>query len=740
VEGLLPMRSRTVLGIALFAVLLAAYLLAYNGEVQASDELSMFCVTHSLVTRGTTTTDAIRWMGLHQGAYGPDGHLYSKYGLGTSLAAAPLVALARLPLLDLGAVRTAALLNSFLTALAGLLLLWYVIQLGYGEGIALAAGLLYGLATLAAAYSPSFFSEPLSALSLLAAGTLLLRFRTTARTRYALLAGAALGVALLTRIANGLVVPLFGAVLLASCRSGRSPGLRRWMVRSWRPALAFTLPLISGALVVAAYNLARFGDPLQTGYHALETFSNPWLEGLVGLLFSPGKGLFLYSPVLILAVASFPAFLRRHRAEALLAGGIPAAYALLYASWFAWHGGHAWGPRFLVPALPFLVLALVPSLTWASQSPWRKLLVGVLALASGLVQVLGVAVRVDRFFDMVMYDWGLPVYDPRLFFDPAYSPLLWQVRLLARGPLAPVWTHNRWLLLPALMLLVLALGTMGWAWRGLGRRGARRLGLALAVTCLVAPLATVALLVRDPRPPRPGYRDLAASLDSLAQPGDAVLLNASTRTTLLLDTLLTPVPVLGLHEEGTLSPASQVALRQYTAAHRRLWLVTDETVPAAELRAWLEARGYRTLAARYSPAALTLYAFPGEQPSPQVLDVTLDGRITLVSGGVAAHATPDEVLPVVVQWRPATNWDAAENLHLLVQLFGTDETLLVQQDWALIQQEETTFRMGLSVPGQVDPGTYRLEARVYRDEDGLRLTAPGGEEAVLLGGVRISGP
>jgi hypothetical protein len=734
------MRSRSVLVLSLFALLLAAYLLAYRGEIQASDELSMFCVTQSLVTRGSTTADAIRWMGLHQGAYGRDGHLYSKYGLGTSLAAAPLYALARLSLPILGAVRTTALLNSFLTSSTGVFLFLYVTQLKYSQGIALATGLLYGLATLAAVYSQSFFSEPLSALCLLAAGYFLLRFRTSARTPDVMLAGAALGVALLTRIANFIVVPLFGSILLASCRPGRSRGARRWIIHSWRPALAFTIPLVLGALVVAAYNLLRFGSPLQTGYHSLETFSNPLLSGLVGLLFSPGKGLFLYSPILILAAVSFPSFLRRHRAEALLTAGISAAYAFLYASWFAWHGGHSWGPRFLVPALPFLVLTLVPSLVWTGQSRGRMLLVGVLVLLSGMLQALGLAVSVDRFFDMVMYEWGLPVYDPRLFFDPAYSPLLWQMRLLTSGPLAPIWTQNLWLLLPALVLLLLALGTMTWAWRGISRRGARILGLTLAGACTILPLAFIGLLYPDPQPPRPGYRDLAASLDGLVQPGDAVLLNASTRTTILLDYLHAPVPVLGLHEEGTLSPSSQVALQQYATTHRRLWLVTDEAVPAAELQGWLDARGYRTLAAQYRPAALTLYAFPREQPSMQALDVTLDGRIALLSGGTAARTAPDEVLPVVVQWRPAWNWDATENLHLLVQLFGRDETLLVQEDWAFVQQEGATFRIGLSIPSHAIPETHRLEVRVYREEDGLRLTAPSGEEAVLLGEVDILGP
>jgi hypothetical protein len=105
------MRARAASAMSLFALLLAVYLLAYSGEVQSSDELSMFCVTQSLATRGTTDTEAIRWMGLQPGTYGLDGRLYSKYGLGTSLAAVPLCALGRFLPIGLGAVQTTCIVN-----------------------------------------------------------------------------------------------------------------------------------------------------------------------------------------------------------------------------------------------------------------------------------------------------------------------------------------------------------------------------------------------------------------------------------------------------------------------------------------------------------------------------------------------------------------------------------------------------------------------------------------------------
>jgi len=745
-------RSQPLVTGALFALLLAAYLLAYSGEVQSSDELSMFCVTRSLATQITSNTDAIRWMGLQQGAYGPDGHLYAKYGLGTSLIATPLYIASQT--LALGAVQMTWLLNAVLTALTGVLVFLSARSLGYRDGVALVTGLLYGLCTPAAVYSQSFFSEPLAAGGLLAAGYFLLQFHHRRRAVVAVAAGTALGLALLARISNLIVVPILGLYLLTQCGpphlAGRSergedtPGRWwRWLVRAWGPGLAFVVPLVLGALVVAGYNWLRYGHPFQTGYHPLETFSTPFLTGLVGLLFSPGKGLFLYAPVLVLAVVACPTFFRRHRAEALMVGGVLAAHLLLYSPWFVWHGGHCWGPRFLVPTLPFLALALAPAVAWAAWSRWGLALLSALALLSGTVQALGLAVSFDRFFE-TMDSLGFPLYDQRLFFDPVYSPLIWQVRFLLAGDWLPAWTRQSEALLPPLALLVLAGGTLLLAWRGIGPRWRvllRLLGPALAVTSLAAPLALVAALYPDPRSPRPAYRELTHMLDRLARPGDAVILNAPARTATLLEYLRAPLPVLGLHEPGAPSPEAEVALRSYAATHPRLWLVSDETISsAAGLDDWLSARGYKSLSTRFEPAGLALYVFPAELPLPRALGITLGERITLVAVRAAGSAVPGEVVPVAITWRPAAAWHTPEQLHLLVQLFGPDGMLLAQQDWTLTQEEETTTRLGLLLPAPAASGVYRLEARVYRPQDGQRLTTSAGQEAIYLGDVLIAGP
>ena len=74
------------LGLALFGLII----LVWNPTFHSSDGLSMYLVADSLVRHGGFDTEQIRWMGLQQGMFGPDGLLYSNKGLATSLLMLPL--------------------------------------------------------------------------------------------------------------------------------------------------------------------------------------------------------------------------------------------------------------------------------------------------------------------------------------------------------------------------------------------------------------------------------------------------------------------------------------------------------------------------------------------------------------------------------------------------------------------------------------------------------------------------
>ncbi len=502
-------RRDGALAVALFALLFSVYLLTFSGVFHASDEMSMLAVTDSLARRGAWDIELLRWMGEQQGSFGPDGHLYGRKGIGTTLAALPHYWLA-LRIEGWGNVQTAMLTNGAITALTGVLVYLLLRRLRYGDGVALGTALVYGLATMAWPYARFLFSESLAGLALMASFFFLVCFGNpparSARERgrdwlYALLAGTGLGLALLARLNNALAGPLLGGLLLFYLYRRHGKNWRAWL----GPLLLFGLPALMALGITAWYNWLRFGNALTTGYLPEERFAMPFLQGFYGLILSPGKGLFWYNPILFASLVAWPAFFRRHRAEALMIASMVLVGVAFYASWFLWWAGHGWGPRFLVTILPFAVLPLAPALEAASRRRALALVVGVLVLVSVAVQLLAVTVDFNLYLEDIYAELGL--YHPATLFDPAYSPLLRQLAYLNPGNLDLAWLRDgavNWAALLIGLGLVVASGLGLWlAWR---RRLAAWHGAVLLLLLLFgivlslfsyAPEGRVAVAARD---------------------------------------------------------------------------------------------------------------------------------------------------------------------------------------------------------------------------------------------------
>jgi hypothetical protein len=166
----------------------------------------------------------------------------------------------------------------------------------------------------------------------------------------------------------------------------------------WEPRAKAALAIAIGIGVAAAghalWTDVRFGSAFDFGYDWSETV--PQLparafaaadipRGLVVLLLTPGKSLFLWAPPLVLAVAAFPRVWRSHRASA--AGGATAAACglLFYAAYLFPEGGYAHGPRNLVPIVPLLLLP-------ATARRWRRPSIVACGLVGAAIAVLATSV------------------------------------------------------------------------------------------------------------------------------------------------------------------------------------------------------------------------------------------------------------------------------------------------------------------------------------------------------------
>ena len=145
-----------------------------------------------------------------------------------------------------------------------------------------------------------------------------------------------------------------------------------WGLRTKGGWLWYGLGVSGPLLLLLVYQYVCFGTPFATNYAsespmfrssgaALGVFALPRADVLLVICFSPFRGLFFSSPVLLMGLAGMGRLFRwnRRRAEAALFAAIIAFFVLFNISFNGWHGGWATGPRYLVPAVPFLALATV---------------------------------------------------------------------------------------------------------------------------------------------------------------------------------------------------------------------------------------------------------------------------------------------------------------------------------------------------------------------------------------------
>lgn len=770
--------------IALFLFLLAIYLLTYTPRINSSDGLAMFATAESLARRGALDIEQIRWLGLQQGAFGLDGLLYSRKGIGVPVGLLPLTWLG-LATPWFGPVGASLLFNAIVTALTAVLLSAYLRALNFSRRTGILVALIFGLATLAWPYAKSLFSDPFSGLLLLATALALLKFkqRTGAEKQrssgaklfspaltYPLLAGLLLGWNIATRYAEALFVPVFGLLLLYYLFTIYNLQFTIYDSKlAIPPLLAFTTPLVIIGLGLLAFNLSRYGDPLNTGYLPNETFSAIWWEGVLGQLLSPGRGLLLYCPVLILSLWGIAPFFRRFPAEAIAALSVILIHLLLYGKWFMWHGGYAWGPRFMVPTLPFWALFLAPVVEQIlHESSGRRSVVGsrlfrvalLLLVAFSLVpQLLAVAIDFAPFQNTLL-DTGLPLFARQTFFDPQYAALLGAWRFISLDTLDLAWAWQgqiNWGLLAVLVLNVVIAGF----WLGKSVIREARLDPAdgpghtpnspapnqsrnsfFSILPLLATLIAIIFLLAHVHalPPQP-LQQAVAQLNQLARPADAIITNTPEQTTDFAELYKGRAPMLGLNNGGFPLPSDVTQRVNNTlAGHSQIWWLPNWLPPQeSAIEQMLLTHNIRVFNENFEGQRLALFVQP---PPAQAAtfnpSLTLGQQIKLLQATYPPQTQSRAALPVEFQWQAVAPID--HNYHVFIHLLNAEGRPVAQADGQPAQWTRPTStwaggetiidRHALWIPGDAPAGAYTLRVGLYQPATGQRLLLPNGQDSV----------
>ena len=128
--------------------------------------------------------------------------------------------------------------------------------------------------------------------------------------------------------------------------------------RNIKKVTLFLTPIVFFVLLGFLYNYFQYGSIFSTKYdlsHELQPISL-WV-GLYGILFSAGKGLFIFNPLLIISAFMFKEFFKKHKKEFIFIVIFSAIFIPFNAGYSYW-SDEVWGSRKLLVLIPFLLLPI----------------------------------------------------------------------------------------------------------------------------------------------------------------------------------------------------------------------------------------------------------------------------------------------------------------------------------------------------------------------------------------------
>ncbi|HUK14922.1 MAG TPA: hypothetical protein VLW65_00850 [Bryobacteraceae bacterium] len=312
------------------------------------------------------------------------GHWYSMYPIAGPLLATPLYLPAALipavrrqsPAALVSIARIAEKVTAVAWAAAAALSLFALLRRLAGGRAAWILTLIYALGTGNWATASQAMWQHTFALPAIVACLYAVE-RWSGERKWYWMAGAAAACALAIRPTNAALLPALALVL--------------WHERARLRAYAevFCVPVLAGA-ATAAYNFTLFHS---IGGRYSAQMDARYLERIAGLLASPGRGLLIYTPVALFALAAFGRGARhlreKHMPVVLLAAAFSLGQIALTAAWPVWWGGYCWGPRLLTEILPCLMVLMAVGWPAFWHGGWKGTFAAA-ALYGCLIQALGV--------------------------------------------------------------------------------------------------------------------------------------------------------------------------------------------------------------------------------------------------------------------------------------------------------------------------------------------------------------
>jgi hypothetical protein len=461
----IPHSSDTKLALLLFVFFFSLNILTSGGHFDWWDGTEAFLVTESMVLKNTAKLDptvpSVKELGFYvnytvyankaiQSGNNTDPSnvtlepVYTVRSLLLSALGIPFYYLGLV--LDLSPITTLALFfNPLIISLTAVVIFCTSVEVHRSKKIAFLLSLIFSVCSFVWPYNSTFWVQPLQALTLASSVYLIIRTQHHDRAYlchytdiklnhkrfiFSASAGFFLGLSIFAHPTSLIFLP---AILIFSFFRVMRHDLKNFML--------LVMVLAAMLLLVGLVNHLRFNSFTEFGYGYFSTLEahNGW-AGLVGLLISPGAGLVFYLPLAVLLPLGAKYMYKQNAALFFL-------YAyIITANWIyvgtlsfgaepiSWSGGVAWGPRYLIPVLPFIMIILGFVIAHANKKrPYLRITAIVLCVAGFYVNLTGILIW---FQYGLMYGWlqeGLAAYPNSLdiiTWSPPYSPVVLHTKAL----------------------------------------------------------------------------------------------------------------------------------------------------------------------------------------------------------------------------------------------------------------------------------------------------------------------
>lgn len=414
------------------AIVLVVFIAHFAGIITSYDSRWAIPTARSILREGNTDLEEYRARieGDCAAEYlieSVDGRYYSAIPVGASLLALPVVLGLDATQTRLPDGKTEKLVASLVTALTAMVL-YVVARSALTIPRALVVTFVFAFCTASwSVAARGLWQHGPSMLMLTTA--LWFMVEAERRPRIVQYASLPLAFAFVVRPTNAIPIALLTVVVLVR--------YRRYFFRYVLWALPITIPFVLFNVIVYHSSHSWYYSPERVGH------GRRMAEALLGNLVSPNRGLFVFTPILLLAF--YGAWLKLRRDRSLLDGALAATIVLhwlVISSHLPWNGGHTYGNRLFADVIPFFVYFLIPVVAALPDPRHLSRRPALAALFAALV-VLSFAIHYRGAYRRMAWDWNSsPVdidTDPSRIWDWRDLQILRVVRpaAVARRPVDP---------------------------------------------------------------------------------------------------------------------------------------------------------------------------------------------------------------------------------------------------------------------------------------------------------------